>query len=94
MCAPGHKGRRRGEVVRTRTVVNQAHTHQHLGTYGNKDNGLYQDELTLALQAILIYLKQFDLPIEMAVVRLDGLYGDFAVIAQLLAAGMPWFASL
>ncbi len=37
-----------------------------------------------------IYLKQFDLPIEMAVVRLDGLYGDFVVITQLLAAGMPF----
>jgi hypothetical protein len=90
VCAPGHKGRRRGEVVRTRTVVNQAHTHQHLGTYGNKGNGLYRDELTSAIEAISIYLKQFDLPIEMAVARLDGLYGDFAVIAQLLEAGIPF----
>jgi hypothetical protein len=88
VCAPGHKGRRRGEVVRTRTVVNQAHTHQHLGTYGNKGNGLYREELASALDVIAIYLKQFDLPIEMAVVRLDGLYGDFVVIAQLIEAGV------
>ena len=30
VCAPGHLGRKRGEVVRTRTTVLQAHTHQWL----------------------------------------------------------------
>ena len=28
VCAPGYQGRKRGEVMRTRTVVLQAHTHQ------------------------------------------------------------------
>jgi hypothetical protein len=28
VCAPGYLGRKRGEVVRTRTVMLQAHTHQ------------------------------------------------------------------
>ncbi len=28
VCAPGYTGRKRGEVVRTRTVILQAHTHQ------------------------------------------------------------------
>jgi hypothetical protein len=88
VCAPGHQGRRRGEVVRTRTVVNQAHTHQWLGTYGNKGNGLYQEELALAFEAISIYLAQVDLPREMALIRLDGLYGDPVVIGQLLETGM------
>ena len=32
VCAPGYTGRKRGEVVRTRTVILQAHTHQFLGT--------------------------------------------------------------
>ncbi len=31
VCAKGYQGRKRGEVVRTRTVVLQAHTHQDLG---------------------------------------------------------------
>ena len=39
VCAPGHLGRKRGEVVRTRTTVLQAHTHQWLGTFGNPGNG-------------------------------------------------------
>ena len=28
VCAPGYQGRKRGEVVRARTIVLQAHTHQ------------------------------------------------------------------
>ena len=35
LCAPGYTGRKRGEVVRTRTTVLQPHTHQWLGTFGN-----------------------------------------------------------
>ena len=36
-------------------------------------------------QAITTYLKHFALPPEVALVRLDGQYGDAAVIAQLIA---------
>lgn len=32
VCAPGYTGRQRGEVVRSRTTVLQAHTHQWMGT--------------------------------------------------------------
>ncbi len=35
VSAPGYLGRKRGEVVRTRTTVLQAHTHQWLGSFGN-----------------------------------------------------------
>src|SRR5256884_2611984 len=33
LCAPGYTGRKRGEVVRTRTTVLQAHTHQGLAPF-------------------------------------------------------------
>jgi hypothetical protein len=42
VCAPGYQGRKRGEVVRTRTVILQAHTHQFLGTFGGPSNGDYR----------------------------------------------------
>jgi hypothetical protein len=48
VCAPGYQGRKRGEVVRTRTVVLQAHTHQFLGTFGGPGNGDYRGELRRA----------------------------------------------
>src|SRR6266446_7714588 len=39
LCAPGYTGRKRGEIVRTRTVISQAHTSQWLGSFGNRGNG-------------------------------------------------------
>jgi hypothetical protein len=33
VCAPGYTGRKRGEVVRTRTTALQMHTRQWIGTY-------------------------------------------------------------
>ena len=49
ICAAGYTGRKRGEVVRTRTVVSQAHTSQWLGSFGNRGNGEYRKELASAL---------------------------------------------
>jgi len=88
VCAPGYKGRKRGEVVRTRTTALQMHTRQWIGTYAGRGNGDYRGELASALQAITTYLKQFAFPPEVALVRLDGQYGDAAVIAQILLAGV------
>ena len=42
VCAPGNPRRNRGEVVRTRTTVSQAHSSQWLGTFGNRGNGRYR----------------------------------------------------
>src|SRR3989441_8488912 len=39
VCAPGYQGRKRGEVVRTRTTVLQMHTRQWVGTYAGRGNG-------------------------------------------------------
>src|SRR5450631_791487 len=44
VCAPGYLGRKRGEIVRTRTTILQAHTHQWLETFGNAGNGDYRGE--------------------------------------------------
>ena len=52
LCAPGYTGRKRGEVVRSRTTILQAHTHQFLGTFGNPGNGEYRAELRRAVTAI------------------------------------------
>jgi len=90
VCAPGYRGRKRGEVVRTRTTALQMHTRQWVATYAGKGNGDYRGELASALRAITAYLKHFAFPPEMALVRLDGAYGDGTVVAQLLLAGTPF----
>lgn len=86
VCAPGYTGRKRGEAVRTRTTVLQAHTHQWVGTFSGTSgagNGDYRGELRQAMQAISAYMKARTLPLSQAVVRLDGQYGNGAIVADL-----------
>jgi hypothetical protein len=83
LCAPGYRGRKRGEVVRTRTTVLQAHSSQWLGSFGNRGNGRYRDELRRASDSIGAYVAAQHLPHERALVRLDGQYGTGAVLADL-----------
>ncbi len=72
LCAPGSTFRKRGEVVRTRTTVLQAHTHQWLATFGNPGNGEYRAELRRAVATIRGYLKAHHHLEERALLRLDG----------------------
>lgn len=88
LCAPGYTGRKRGEVVRTRTTILQAHTHQFLGTFGNPGNGEYRAELRQAVPAIQSSLQAHHHPQEYALLRLDGQYGTGAVLTDL--AGLPF----
>jgi hypothetical protein len=83
VCAPGYTGRKRGEVVRTRTTVLQAHSHQWLGSFGNKGNGVYREELRQVGKAIGAYLKAHQFPSQCALLRLDGAYGTGAVLSDL-----------
>ena len=83
VCAPGYTGRKRGEVVRTRTTVSQAHSSQWLGSFGNRGNGRYREELRKGLVAIRQYLAAYQLPQERALLRLDGQYGTGAVLSDL-----------
>ena len=88
VCAKGHQGRKRGEVVRTRTVVLQAHTHQFLGTFAGSGNGDFRGELLRAIQVLLSYGKQVGLPAQQIVIRLDGLYGNAAPLSDVLTSGL------
>ncbi len=88
LCAPGYTGRKRGEIVRSRTTVLQAHTHQFLGTFGNPGNGEYRVELRRAVTVIQSYLQAHHHPEEHMLMRLDGQYGTGAVHADL--SGLPF----
>jgi hypothetical protein len=82
VCAPGYRGRKRGEVVRTRTTVSQAHSYQWLGSFGNRGNGRYREELRQGLTAIGRYLTTHHHPHERALLRLDGQYGNGVVLSE------------
>src|SRR5947209_886871 len=83
VCAPGYRGRKRGQVVRTRTTVSQAHSYHWLGSFGNRGNGRYREELRKGLCAIGRYLTVYQLPSERTLLRLDGQYGTGAVLVDL-----------
>lgn len=83
VCAPDYRERKRGQVVRTRTVVSQAHSFQWLGSFGNRGNRRYREELRAANISITRYLTAHQLPSEHALLRLDGEYGTGAVLADL-----------
>jgi len=82
VCAPGYTGRKRGEVVRTRTTVAQAHSYQWLGSFGNRGNGRYREELRKGLAALRRYLAASQLSAERTLLRLDGQYGTGAVLSD------------
>ena len=88
LCAPGYTGRKRGEIVRSRTTILQAHTHQVLGTFGNPGNGEYRAELRRAVTVIQSYRETHHHPEERVLLRLDGQYGTVAVLADL--AGLAY----
>jgi hypothetical protein len=87
VAAPGYLGRKRGEVVRTRTTFLQTHTHQWMGTFGGAGNGDYRGELKRAIQVINSYATAHKLPVGQILV-LDGLYGNAAPLSDVLAAGL------
>lgn len=91
VCAPGYTGRKRGEVVRTRTTILQTHTQQWVGTFSGASgagNGDYRGELKRAVQAIRAYMQAQSVPLNQALVRLDGQYGNGAIVADL--AGLAY----
>lgn len=83
VCAPGYRGRKRGETVRTRTTVSQAHSYQWLGSFGNRGNGRYREELRKGLAAIGRYVVTHQISPKRTLLRLDGQYGNGAVLTDL-----------
>jgi hypothetical protein len=71
-CAPGYRGRKRGQIVRTRTTISQAHSYQWLGLFGNRGNGRYREELRKGLSASGRSLTTYQFEPSRTLLRLDG----------------------
>jgi hypothetical protein len=88
ICAPGYPGRKRGEVVRTRTTLLLAHTQQWFATFGGAGNGDYRGDLLRMIQVITSYADKQSLALSRIILRLDGQYGDLAVVVDLASSGL------
>jgi len=90
VCAAGYTGRKRGEVVRTRTTLLQAHTHQWLATFAGAGNGDYRGDLLRAIAVLTAYVTSQQIPLNRAILRLDGQYGDYAIAIDLDKSGLAY----
>jgi len=61
-----------------------------MGTFGNPGNGDYRGDLLRAVAVITGYLTSQHIPLHQAILRLDGQYGDYAVVADLDTSGLPY----
>lgn len=75
-CVPGYSGRKRGEAVRTRTTIAQAHTRQWLGTFAEAGNGNSKEDLQRCCALLQRYCCRPEVAMSSALLRLDGLYGS------------------
>ena len=90
LCAPGYSGRKRGEITRTRTTLQQAHTREWLGTWGCAGNGDYFADLDAACAYTARYLAARGMDLAQGVVRLDGLYGVARGAWQVVQHGLGY----
>jgi hypothetical protein len=90
LAAPGYTGRKRGEVVRTRLVVQQAHTREWLGTFGEAGNGERWPRFTCAAHAIAEYMRKHGLTPADALLRLDGEFGWARTVLLLAVHGVGY----
>jgi hypothetical protein len=90
LCAPGYTGRKRGELVRTRSTVQQAHTHEWLGTFGTAGNGDAYSDLARVCETISDYLETRGFAASQGVLRLDGLYGHPAALREIGGHGLGY----
>lgn len=86
--APGYTGRRRGDAVRTRVAVQQAHTSEWLGVFGAPGNGSLETLMESVLGAVSTYLGARCWPSARTLLRFDGEHGRFPEVHRLVQAGM------
>jgi hypothetical protein len=84
LAAPGYTGRKRGEVVRSRMTVQQAHTHEWLGTFGTVGSGERWARLGRAAEHVCAYLHAHGLAPSQGVVRTDGEFGSVQGVSVLV----------
>src|SRR5947199_2688798 len=61
-----------------------------MGSFGNPRNGDYGGDLLRAAAVIVGYVTNQEIPLHRAILRLDGQYGDYAVVADLDQSGLPY----
>jgi len=87
-AAPGHSGRKRGEVQISRSVLQHAGSSIWLDSRLAPGNGEQRAQLGSALEAVVDVCNELDHPLNRALVRLDGEFGNVPSLTALREAGV------
>lgn len=91
LCARGYYGGSgRGDVTRTRTTLQQAHTQEWLGCWSAPGNGHPYAQIEDACLAVVRYLLARGLMVTQGLLRLDGLYGYARIAAAITRHGLGY----
>ncbi|MBK8692524.1 MAG: hypothetical protein IPN17_09555 [Deltaproteobacteria bacterium] len=91
LCARGYYGGSgRGDVTRTRTTLQQAHTQEWLGCWSAPGNGHPFAQIEDACLAVVRYLLARGLAATQGLLRLDGLYGYARIAAAITRHGLGY----
>ncbi len=90
--APGYTGRKRGDRVRTRTVVHSPHSGMWVLTFGHPGNPNHLDTLNRSGEAIKALCTQLEVSLSEVVVRMDGEWGHLKHLVVLKQKGFGYLA--
>lgn len=80
--APGHKGRKRGDIMFRRTTVQHAGSGLWVHAQLSEGNGDSRTEFARALDSVVVTCNRLGHPLNRALVRMDGEYGN-----------VPWYTA-
>lgn len=92
--APGHSGRKRGDVQYRRVDVQHAGTGVFVHAHLHKGNGDDRVDLDLALGDVVDVVKRLEHPLERSLVRVDGEYGNVPDFTAFRERGVPFLTRL
>lgn len=92
--APGHSGRKRGDIQFRRVDVQHAGVGAFVHAHLHKGNGDEASDLDRALVAVVNVVRRLEHPLERSLVRMDGEYGNIPAFAACRERGLPFLTRL
>jgi len=86
-AAPGYPGRKRGEIQMCRETLQDAGSGAWLGVWCAPGNGHAEGTIPEAAAIVASVMRRLDADSQRGVIRFDGAYGSWSVIAECIDAG-------
>jgi len=92
--APGYSGRKRGELVFRRTTVQHLGSSAWIHAHLSAGNGEGVADLERGLDSVVQTCERLEHPLDRALVRMDGEYGNVPYFTACRARGLPFITRL